>query len=209
MGPASAASPGGVVSRWARPRYRTRRPGAVQRHRRAQARMNRRLTTSRLPRRHDERMNGIHDTRAATAAAAPQSRAGTRRWIGGLLLAEAVTFGVASYLHLQGHIPLGFTTITGESFPDAAIPEAIIGGVLAVGALLVLAAPGRARWAAVGVTGFAILGTAIGLAAVIGRSAGSAADIGYHAAIMAALLGTFTAALLSRQRRVSGSVPGS
>ncbi len=122
---------------------------------------------------------------------------GTSRWIGGLMLAEAVTFGVASYLHLQGRIPLGFTTISGEHFPDAATPEAIIGAVVAAGALLVLAAPGRARRAALGVTGFAILGVAVGLAAVAGRSTGNvAADLTYHALIMAALLVTFAVLLL-------------
>ena len=135
--------------------------------------------------------------RAGTSRAGT-SRAGTSRWAGGLMLAEAVTFGVASYLHLQGRIPLGFATITGEHFPDAATPEAIIGAVVAAGALLVLAVPGRARRPALGVTGFAILGVAVGLAAVIGRSTGNAAtDLTYHALIMIALLVTFAVLLLS------------
>ncbi|MGE5136387.1 MAG: hypothetical protein ACM32E_26275 [Gemmatimonadota bacterium] len=156
-------------------------------------------------------MTGTHDTESqgtgtpgtgtpgtgTAAATAPAGRAGTSRWAGGLMLAEAVTFGVASYLHLQGRIPLGFTTITGEHFPDAATPEAVIGAVVAAGALLVLAAPGRARRAALGVTGFAILGVAVGLAAVIGRSTGNAAaDLTYHALIMVALLVTFAVLLL-------------
>jgi hypothetical protein len=139
-----------------------------------------------------------HDQQARTAAAAaPDARRGTRRWIGTLMLAEAVTFGIASYLHLQGRIPLGFITVTGEDFRAAATPEAIIGGVVAAGALLVLAAPGRARRAALGVTGFAIAGVAVGLAAVIGSARASiTADLSYHAAIMAALLVTFAALLL-------------
>lgn len=140
-------------------------------------------------------MNAAQRPVSGAAAAAPAARAGTRRWIGGLLLAEAVTFGVASYLHLQGSIPLGFTTVRGEHFPDAAGPEAVIGAVVAAGAVFVLAAPGRARRAGLGVTSFAILGVAVGLAAVIGRSHGSVADISYHAVIMVALLATLLALL--------------
>jgi hypothetical protein len=157
-------------------------------------------------------MNGTHDTGtpgavpAAVASPAGRrriSRNRTSRWIGGLMLAEAVTFGVASYLHLQGRIPLGFTTITGEHFPDAATPEAVIGAAVAAGALLVLAVPGRARRAALGVTGFAILGVAVGLTVVIGRSTGNvAADLTYHALIMVALL--MTLALLLRPAAAAG-----
>lgn len=140
-------------------------------------------------------MTGSHHPHPQTTT--QDRRPGVSRWIGALMLAEAATFGIASYLHLRGHIPLGFTTIGGEDFPDAATPEAIIGAVLAAAAALVLTAPGRARRAALGATGFAILGTAVGLAAVSGRSTGNvAADLTYHAAIMAALLVSFTIALL-------------
>lgn len=151
-------------------------------------------------------MSRSQEAAVAAGAAVPAGRPRPGRWIGGLMLAEAVTFGMASYLHLQGRIPLGFTTITGEHFPDAATPEAIIGAVVAAGALLVLALPGRARRPAIGVTGFAILGVAVGLSAVIRRSTGIvAADLGYHAAIMAALLVTL---LLLLRRPVSGTAPG-
>ena len=57
-----------------------------------------------------------------------------------VMLAEAATFGVASYLHLDGRIPLGFTTITGEHFGRASVPEAVIGAVLAAGAVVVAVA---------------------------------------------------------------------
>jgi hypothetical protein len=74
------------------------------------------------------------------------------------LLAAAATFGIASYLHLDGKIPLGFTTITGENFSRASAPEAVIGAVLAAGAIVVAASPRWARAAALSAVGFADLG---------------------------------------------------
>lgn len=145
--------------------------------------------------------NDIQERSAAAASpAAPGGSTRQRRWPGVAMLAAAVTFGIASYLHLDGRIPLGFATITGEHFRDAAIPEAIIGSVLAAGAVWLLAGANRGRGVALGVTGFAIFGTAIGIGAVSssGRP-GITADLTYHAIIMAALLVTF-AALLARRR---------
>jgi hypothetical protein len=116
-------------------------------------------------------------------------RAGLPRWFGILLLAEAATFGVASYLHRDGRIGLGFTTITGEHFPNAALPEAVIGAVLAVAGAFALAAPARARTLAAAATGFAVLGVVVGLTVVLGSTRASiGADVGYHAGILAVLL---------------------
>jgi len=53
-----------------------------------------------------------------------QRQAGTDRRFAVVMLAAAATFGIASYLHLDGRIPLGFTTITGEHFGRASVPEA-------------------------------------------------------------------------------------
>src|SRR5215469_10168577 len=97
----------------------------------------------------------------APAAAARQAKprpAGMDRRYAVFLLATAATFEIASYLHQDGKIPLDFTTITGEHFSRASIPEAIIGPVLTAGAIVVTAAPGRARTAALGATSFAALG---------------------------------------------------
>src|SRR5215472_9275897 len=109
----------------------------------------------------------VHQPSAAgSAAPAPATRraqqrpAGMDRRYAVILLAAAATFGLASYLHLDGKIPLGFTSITGEHFSRASIPEAIIGAVLAAGATVVAVAPGWARTAALGATGFAALGGA-------------------------------------------------
>jgi hypothetical protein len=141
-----------------------------------------------------------HDTQARPAAdPAIQAQPQVRRWFGYLMLAEAVTFGFASYLHIGGSIPLGFTTVHGEQFRAAAIPEAVIGAVLAAGAVFVLAASRRARGIALGATGFAIAGVIVGLNAIIGGSR-PAADYAYHSVIMAALLVTFVLLLGRRQR---------
>lgn len=122
-----------------------------------------------------------------------------------LMILAAVTLGVASYLHRQGHIPLGFTEIRGESFYGASIPEAVIAFVLVIGAALYLAAAPagrvsatrrRARRIALAATGFAIAGTVYGITVTIGR--GQAPDIVYHSCLMAILL---TAGTLLLRRR--------
>ena len=147
-------------------------------------------------------MTESHDTQARpTADPAIQAQPRVRRWFGYLILAEAVTFGFASYLHLDGSIPLGFATVHGEQFRAAAIPEAVIGVVLAAGAVFVLAASRRARGIAIGATLFAIAGVIVGLNAIIGSSR-PAADYVYHSVIMAALLVTFVLLLLERRQRV-------
>jgi hypothetical protein len=106
-----------------------------------------------------------------------------------VMLVEAATFGVASYLHLDGRIALGFTTITGEHFGRASVPEAVIGAVLAVGAVVVAVAPGQARTAALGATGFAVLGVLVGLGFVLTSSRPHiAVDLAYHLTMLLVLL---------------------
>ncbi|HUY45919.1 MAG TPA: hypothetical protein VMV92_09365 [Streptosporangiaceae bacterium] len=127
--------------------------------------------------------------------------------IGVLMLCEAITLGVASYLHMQGRIPLGFTTIRGENFQGAATPEAVIGAVLAVVAVLVLAFPRAPRWLPVAATGFAILGVIVGMAVLlIGNRSSITVDLAYHSALMAALLVTLI--MLLRPRPASSNAAG-
>jgi hypothetical protein len=127
-----------------------------------------------------------------------------------VMLAEAATFGAASYLHLDGRIPLGFTTITGEHFGRASVPEAVIGVVLAVGAMVVAVAPGGARTAALGATGFAVLGVLVGLGFVLTSSRPHiAVDLAYHLTMLLVLLAGLVALVRTdwvRQRR-AGSAP--
>jgi hypothetical protein len=123
------------------------------------------------------------------------------------MLAEAVTFGVASYLHLDGRIPLGFTTITGEHFSRASLPEAVIGAVLAVGAVVVAASPRWARTAALGATSFAALGVLVGLGFVLTSSRPHiAVDLAYHLTMLIVLLAGLVV-LVRRGRGRSGTAP--
>jgi hypothetical protein len=156
-----------------------------------------------------QRMEGAISTGDPTARRGkpivPNGRTSARRRravdrrIGILMATEAVTFAVAAFLHLDGHIPLGFTVVTGESVPRAAIPEAILGSVLAIGSLAALAMPARAWPLALGTTGFATFGTVVGLAAVVsGVGPRTVPDLVYHASILTVLL--VSLAILLRQR---------
>jgi hypothetical protein len=110
------------------------------------------------------------------------------RTAGLLMSLAAVTLGVASYLHRDGHIELGFTVINGERFYGASVPEAVIAFALAVGAVAALMGPHRVRPLAWGATIVAILGVAYGLSDTIGT--GRVIDIAYHSALMSLLLAT-------------------
>jgi len=148
---------------------------------------------------------------APTARRAQQRPAGMDRRYAVVLLAAAATFGVASYLHLDGNIPLGFTTITGEHFSRASIPEAIIGAVLAAGAAVVAAAPGWARTTALGATGFAALGVLAGLGFVLTSSRPHiAADVAYHLTMLLVLLAGLVALVRTGRagQRRAGTAPG-
>jgi hypothetical protein len=96
------------------------------------------------------------------------------------MAAEAVTFALASAAH--------FAT----SFTDAAIPELLIATVLGLGSLAVLFRHPHAWGAAAGTTGFATVGTILGLT-IIATGRQDAADLAYHATILAALAATLTA----------------
>jgi len=134
----------------------------------------------------------------APAARGPQKQqAGVDRRYAVVMLAAAATIGIASDLHLDGRIPLGFTTITGEHFSRVSVPEAIIGAVLAAGAVIVTVAPRRARAVALGAVGFAVLGVLAGLGFALTSSPHIAADLAYHLSVLVVLL----AALLALTRR--------
>lgn len=105
------------------------------------------------------------------------------------MIVEAATFLVASLLHL-----------TVEWAPQAAGPEALIGVVQAVGAVLVLRTGRRAigLWT----TGFATFGTLVGITAIsFGPGPKSPPDLTYHGAILTALIVTLV--LLARHRSLA------
>src|SRR4051812_12824967 len=87
--------------------------------------------------------------------------------IGGLLVVATGAFVVASLIHAGVVIAVGPVQMA-DSFPGAAIPEAIIALALGIGALSVLARR-PTRWrVALATTLFAVLGTCFGLTFTVG-----------------------------------------
>ena len=108
--------------------------------------------------------------------------------VGRLMLIEAVTFAIASILHLG----------VAESFIGAAIPEAIIAVVLGAAAIAVMRR-GAGSWGlALTATLFALAGVIIGLSVIIGGPVSRPIDLAYHATIFVALV--LTVVLLLRSR---------
>ena len=104
------------------------------------------------------------------------------------MLIEAVTFAIASILHFG----------VAESFIGAAIPEAIIAVVLAVGAVSVMRRLGGSWWIAMGTTLFALAGVIIGLSVIVGSGVSRPIDLVYHVTIFVALVVTVVLVLRSR-----------
>jgi len=101
-----------------------------------------------------------------------------------LMAVAAVTFWLASFIHFGATFSIGSTRVS-DPFPGAAIPEAIVGVVVALGALG-LFARWRLSWRlAVGTTAFAIIVTLYGLSVTLGG--GRSADVAYHVSVLAVL----------------------
>lgn len=113
----------------------------------------------------------------------PASRRGVARLLG----IAALTFWIASAIHVGVTIPLGFATVS-DLFPGAAIPEAVVGAVVAAGALALWSGRAAARGIALGTTTFAILVTLYGLSVTM--RAGRAADVAYHVSVLVVLAGS-------------------
>jgi hypothetical protein len=99
---------------------------------------------------------------------------------------EAVGFAVTALVH-AGAI--------GDRYQhrEATIAEAVIAGVLGVGLLASLVAPASSRPIALGVQGFALLGTLVGIfTIVIGIGPQSPFDLALHAGFVALLVAGLT-----------------
>lgn len=126
----------------------------------------------------------------------------SERWIATLLLAvSALTFWAASAIHFGLTIPLGSETVS-DSFEGAAVPEAVVGAVVAVGAASLLGTRRRSRTIAIATATFAILLTLYGLSVTV--RGGRMLDVAYHLSVLAAL----GAALGVLLRDRSGYQPG-
>lgn len=115
---------------------------------------------------------------------------------GTVMLVEAVSFAVAAVVHLGHRIAL----VPGESATGTAVVELIIGGLLALGALAVLAGALRARLFGFLVTLPAIVGVIYQLVAIsLGTGPRTIPDLGFDIAMMAVLL--VSLAVLTNRRR--------
>lgn len=115
---------------------------------------------------------------------------------GTVMLVEAVSFAVAAVVHLGHRIAL----VPGEPATGTAIVELIIGGLLALGALAVLAGALRARLFGFLVTLPAIVGVIYQLVAIsLGTGPRTIPDLGFDIAMMAVLL--ISLAVLTNRRR--------
>lgn len=115
---------------------------------------------------------------------------------GTVMLVEAVSFAVAAVVHLGHRIAL----VPGEPATGTAVVELIIGGLLALGALAVLAGALRARLFGFLVTLLAIVGVIYQLVAIsLGTGPRTIPDLGFDIAMMAVLL--ISLAVLTNRRR--------
>ena len=104
------------------------------------------------------------------------------------LAAEVALFALASLLH-RGILAHGF------EHARAAVAEAIIAVVLAIGLAINVYSPGEARAAALWTQGFALVGVCVGLVMIlIGIGPRTGLDYGIHAVMALTLITGLTAA---------------
>jgi hypothetical protein len=113
-----------------------------------------------------------------------------------LMAVASLTFILASVVHFGTTIPLGVVTLD-DPFRDAAIPEAIIAVVMAVGMVALLAG---VWWLALVATLFSTLGTILGLSIVLSSASGRSGDIAYHVSVLAVLVVTIGLLVTPRAR---------
>lgn len=96
-----------------------------------------------------------------------------------------LTFAGASVLHLNVSLALGALAIHGETVLRAAIAEAVIALVLAVGTVAMLIGGRKARVVALAATIFAIPGVLVGLTTIaLGIGPRTVPDVTYHVGIL-------------------------
>lgn len=121
------------------------------------------------------------------------------RRVGMLMAFEAATLAVAATVHLAGYTPAGSKPPFDAS--HAGVAEAIIGVVLAYGAIEVLRPSTRAWAAAVATTSFAILGFLVGL--TITTQGGDVPDVAYHLIMLPIIITSLVILLRTGRGKVS------
>ena len=110
----------------------------------------------------------------------------------GILLFEVILFALASLTH-------GGELFSGYEHTRAAIAEAVIAAVLALGLLVSLARPADARRTIMFVQVFALLGVCAGLVAIaVGAGPRTGPDLLLHAVMLSAVVAGFLVALRTR-----------
>ena len=121
-----------------------------------------------------------------------QPSLGTGEWIRTFLLLQSATFVLASMIHF-GALLAGFADIR------AAVPEGVIAAVLLGGLLATWIRPRRIRSFAIGVQGFALAGTFVGLFVIaIGIGPSTMLDLATHSTMLAELVGGLIVAVRAR-----------
>jgi predicted membrane channel-forming protein YqfA (hemolysin III family) len=116
------------------------------------------------------------------------------RRIAALMAFEAATLVVASIAHLSGNVHGRSEPFNAE---HAGIAEAIIGTVLACGAVTMMRGSRRASAFGLATTGFAIAGFLVGLNFT--ARGGDLPDVAYHVTMLPVLMGTLVTMLRMRQ----------
>lgn len=114
-----------------------------------------------------------------------------------LLAVAAATFWAASGIHFGLTVPLGFATVS-DRFAGAAVPEAVVGTVVALGAIALWSGRAEGRGIALATTSFATLVTLYGISVTV--SGGRTLDVVYHVSVLVILFASL-GILLSERRR--------
>jgi len=115
-----------------------------------------------------------------------------------------LTLAMASVIHFGNTVALGIATIH-DPFSGAALPEAIIAGVIAAGVLSVVArrtAP--TWWVALTTSLFALAGVILGLVIFLRGSVPRPGDVVDHLSILVELLVTVGLILMPATRQAFG-----
>ena len=113
------------------------------------------------------------------------------------MIVAALTFVAASLLHFGVTVSVFGSTVK-DSFQGAAVPEMIIGIVMAVGSLSVLVRHRLSWQIALTAVSFALLGVLYGLTVTL--RGGWSGDLAYHFSVLAVLAATAVLLLMPRTR---------
>ncbi|MDE3076007.1 MAG: hypothetical protein KGJ86_11315 [Chloroflexota bacterium] len=134
-------------------------------------------------------------------SANPASRSGRQQAFKGtaaLMVLTACTLLVASLIHFGPRVPLGVVTLY-DPFAGAAVPEAVLGILLGLGAAFLMSGWAGSREMALASAIFTLLLSLYGLSITLGS--GRTGDVVYHVTLLALLAAIIVGLFLSRSTR--------